>query len=44
MGLWHAHMGWLFAPAPAGAARNMPDLMADPFLRFVDRTYWMWVR
>ena len=42
-GLWHAHMGWLFAPEPAGTATAVPDLTADPVLRFIDRTYWLWV-
>jgi stearoyl-CoA desaturase (delta-9 desaturase) len=42
-GLWHAHMGWLFVPHPAGGARGVPDLLADPILRSADRLYWFWV-
>ena len=42
-GMWHAHMGWLYLPAPADIDRSIPDLLADPVLRFVDRLFWFWV-
>jgi stearoyl-CoA desaturase (delta-9 desaturase) len=42
-GLAHAHVGWLFRHDQRGArARYAPDLLADPTLRFVDRTFVVW--
>ena len=43
-GLLHAHVGWLFVHEQRGArARYAPDLLADPVVRFVDRTFVVWV-
>jgi stearoyl-CoA desaturase (delta-9 desaturase) len=43
-GLLHAHVGWLFRHDQRGArARYAPDLVADPVIRFVDRTFVVWV-
>jgi stearoyl-CoA desaturase (Delta-9 desaturase) len=42
-GMFHSHMGWLFAPEPAGVSSAVPDLVADPVLRFVDRWFWVWM-
>ncbi|MGA2756134.1 MAG: acyl-CoA desaturase [Solirubrobacteraceae bacterium] len=42
-GLWHAHLGWVFAGGMANEARYAPDLLADPVVRFVDRTFIVWV-
>jgi len=43
-GLAHAHLGWLFIHTQRGAReRYAPDLMADPAIRFVDRTFVLWV-
>jgi stearoyl-CoA desaturase (delta-9 desaturase) len=43
-GLVHAHVGWLFIHTQRGArARYAPDLLADPAIRFVDRTFVVWV-
>ncbi|MDB5297126.1 MAG: acyl-CoA desaturase [Phycisphaerales bacterium] len=42
-GMWHAHMGWLFTQPPADVTRAVPDLMADPVLRPIDRYYWAFV-
>jgi stearoyl-CoA desaturase (Delta-9 desaturase) len=43
-GLLHAHVGWLFIHTHRGAKqRYAPDLMADPVIRFVDRTFVLWV-
>ncbi len=43
-GLGHAHVGWLFIHTQRGAKdRFAPDLMADPVVRFVDRTFVLWV-
>jgi stearoyl-CoA desaturase (delta-9 desaturase) len=42
-GLLHAHMGWLFRHDQRGSrARYAPDLLADPTIRFVDRTFIVW--
>ena len=43
-GLLHAHVGWLFRhDQRAARARYAPDLLADPTVRFVDRTFVLWV-
>ena len=43
-GLFHAHMGWLFIHTHRGCKqRYAPDLIADPAIRFVDRTFVLWV-
>src|SRR3954447_19035802 len=42
-GLAHAHVGWLFCHDQRGArARYAPDLLSDPVIRFVDRTFFVW--
>ena len=42
-GLLHAHVGWLFRHDQRGArARYTPDLLADPLIRFIDRTFVVW--
>jgi stearoyl-CoA desaturase (Delta-9 desaturase) len=42
-GFVHAHMGWLFIHTQRGArGRYAPDLLADPVVRFVDRTFVLW--
>ncbi|HMI72512.1 MAG TPA: acyl-CoA desaturase [Solirubrobacteraceae bacterium] len=43
-GLLHAHMGWLFIHTQRGARkRYAPDLVADPVVSWVDRTFVLWV-
>jgi stearoyl-CoA desaturase (delta-9 desaturase) len=43
-GLLHAHAGWLFnATDRAAPERYAPDLLADPAMRWVDRTFVLWV-
>ena len=43
-GLAHAHVGWLFIHTQRGAKdRFAPDLMKDPVIKFVDRTFVLWV-
>jgi stearoyl-CoA desaturase (Delta-9 desaturase) len=43
-GLWHAHVGWLFIHEQRGnKQRYAPDLLADPLIRFIDRTFVLWV-
>jgi stearoyl-CoA desaturase (delta-9 desaturase) len=42
-GLLHAHMGWLFIHTHRGAKkRYAPDLLRDPVVSFVDRTFVVW--
>jgi stearoyl-CoA desaturase (delta-9 desaturase) len=43
-GLWHAHWGWLFIHTHRGnKQRYAPDLLKDPLIRWVDRTFVLWV-
>jgi stearoyl-CoA desaturase (delta-9 desaturase) len=43
-GLFHAHMGWLFIHTQRGnKQRYAPDLLGDKAIRFVDRTFVVWV-
>ncbi len=43
-GLVHAHIGWVFSDMEvADERRYAPDLLADPLIRFVDRTFVLWV-
>jgi stearoyl-CoA desaturase (delta-9 desaturase) len=43
-GLWHAHMGWLFeSVGTAERERFAPDLVKDPVIRAIDKTFWLWV-
>jgi stearoyl-CoA desaturase (Delta-9 desaturase) len=42
-GLAHAHMGWLFIHTHRAARRRYaPDLLKDPIVSFVDRTFLVW--
>ncbi len=43
-GLAHAHVGWLFLHTQrANKQRYAPDLIADPLIRFIDRTTLLWI-
>ena len=43
-GLAHAHVGWLFLHTQrASKQRYAPDLLADPLIRFIDRTTLWWI-
>lgn len=43
-GLYHAHVGWIFrGDALADRERYAKDLLADPVVEFVDRTFLLWV-
>jgi stearoyl-CoA desaturase (Delta-9 desaturase) len=43
-GLAHAHLGWVFGMAGvASEQRYARDLLADPVVRFIDRTFVVWV-
>jgi stearoyl-CoA desaturase (Delta-9 desaturase) len=42
-GLAHAHLGWLFLHTDRAAKeRYAPDLLKDPMIRFIDRTFLLW--
>jgi stearoyl-CoA desaturase (delta-9 desaturase) len=43
-GLYHAHVGWIYkGHALADEQHYAKDLLADPVVRFVDRTFVLWV-
>jgi stearoyl-CoA desaturase (delta-9 desaturase) len=43
-GLYHAHVGWIFSgDALADEQRYAKDLIADPVVSFIDRTFVVWV-
>jgi len=43
-GLMHAHLGWLFIHTQRGLkSRYAPDLIADPIVNWVSRTFLLWV-
>jgi stearoyl-CoA desaturase (delta-9 desaturase) len=42
-GLLHAHVGWLFVHTQRGSRRRYaPDLLADPLIMWIDRTFVVW--
>jgi stearoyl-CoA desaturase (delta-9 desaturase) len=42
--LFHAHVGWLFIHTERGLkTRYAPDLMKDPVVSFINRTFVLWV-
>ncbi|MCL2769010.1 MAG: acyl-CoA desaturase [Solirubrobacterales bacterium] len=42
-GLYHAHVGWLFIHTHRGSHRRYAsDLLADPVVEFVNRTFLLW--
>lgn len=45
-GLWHAHVGWMLGNdhthGRASAHRYAPDLVKDPAIRWVNRTFLFW--
>jgi stearoyl-CoA desaturase (delta-9 desaturase) len=43
-GLFHAHVGWILGgDALASEERYAADLLADPVVRMIDRTFVLWV-
>jgi len=43
-GLMHAHLGWLFIHTQRGLkSRYAPDLIADPIVNWISRTFLLWV-
>jgi stearoyl-CoA desaturase (delta-9 desaturase) len=44
VGLFHAHVGWMFRGVDrASAERYAKDLLADPAIRAINRTFPLWV-
>jgi stearoyl-CoA desaturase (delta-9 desaturase) len=42
-GFFHAHVGWLFIHTQRGSKKRFaPDLLKDPVVRFIDRTFVLW--
>jgi stearoyl-CoA desaturase (delta-9 desaturase) len=42
-GIYHAHFGWFFTPAPEDMSRYVPDLEADKVTRLVSKLFPLWV-
>lgn len=42
-GLFHAHVGWLFDAEQTPQRKYAPDLMKDPDLVRISRSFWVWV-
>jgi len=42
-GFWHSHIGWVLLAEPDGYERYVPDLKADPMLRWIDKTFAYWM-
>jgi stearoyl-CoA desaturase (delta-9 desaturase) len=42
-GLWHAHVGWMFAREAEDTSRYVKDLTKDPVVRHIDRLFVFWV-
>ena len=42
MGLWHAHMGWMFRPDSAELPRYVADLVNDSMLCRVSKQFTLW--
>ena len=42
VGMWHAHMGWIFRGDPGNLSRYVPDLQSDRMLRVVSKSWALW--
>ncbi len=42
-GLWHAHLGWMFAPKPPDLQRYVSDLRQSSLLRAASKLFPLWV-
>ena len=42
-GIYHSHIGWLFAPNPPEISRYVKDLAASPALRVANSCFILWV-
>jgi stearoyl-CoA desaturase (delta-9 desaturase) len=43
VGLWHAHLGWLFQPTPPNLPRYVKDLLRSSTLRTASALFPLWV-
>lgn len=43
VGLWHAHMGWMFDPEVTNSVLYAKDWLRDPMISWVNRWYLGWV-
>jgi stearoyl-CoA desaturase (delta-9 desaturase) len=43
IGLFHAHIGWFFAPDTARASHFAKDLLEEPMIRRTDQLYPLWM-
>jgi len=43
LGLWHAHLGWIFQPDPPGLTPYVKDLRQRPPLRVVSALFPVWL-
>jgi stearoyl-CoA desaturase (delta-9 desaturase) len=42
-GFFHAHVGWIFIHTQRGNKKRFaPDLLRDPVVSFIDRTFFLW--
>jgi stearoyl-CoA desaturase (Delta-9 desaturase) len=42
-GFFHAHVGWIFIHTQRGNKKRFaPDLLRDPVVSFIDRTFFIW--
>lgn len=42
-GMWHAHVGWILAPRPAGFGRYIGDLRKSRMIRVVSALFPVWM-
>jgi stearoyl-CoA desaturase (delta-9 desaturase) len=42
-GFWHSHVGWMLVPQARNWWRNVPDLLRDPLITRINRTYFLWL-
>ena len=42
-GIWHAHIGWFFTPAPANMARYVADFRDDRVVNISSKLFIVWV-
>lgn len=42
-GFYHAHIGWFFQPVPKDNSKYVPDLEADPLVRWISKLFPLWI-
>jgi stearoyl-CoA desaturase (delta-9 desaturase) len=42
LGMWHAHVGWIFKANPRNLLRYIPDLSGDRLVRAMSRLWVLW--